>query len=460
MSFFNTLKKSFGFGDEVDDELLDDNVEQAHDPLSAPAAKPVERERVAEAVGDVTIDKAKSDLIFDHVVKIFNEALPPFIRDAVDPEQQRKILYDGLDASLKEYVVSIGELTRRQCEARWANEQNSMRNEMESLRTKAKEIEQQRFDIKQQQLSADRQKRALTDRVHDLETQIANLEAEREQFDLENKSLVNKLKVAGVHESEAEDLREALNDARAEIARLRAGGSVETSDEHAEENSARISELENELALMRQSLEEAEEKDRIATEMLNGLQSKASSSREELEAKVKEIEELKAKLAESETVKQEIDAISEQMARIEEVIEKRDRKIAKLKETCESLRAENSSLQQTIARNLKLQAESEAALNERIAELEADPTTPIASVVLEEEPEAQNVREQLEAATPKISDNDLAAIEESFDSADWMRTDPPETPSMRTGVSEAEFGYQAPQRKAPRHDNDAQLSLF
>lgn len=460
MSFFNIIKKSFGFGDEVDEELLDDNVETGHDALPAPAARSAGGEKVAEVVGDLSLDKAKSDLIFDHVVKIFNEALPAFIRDSVDPEQQRKILYDGLDASLKDYIVSIGELTRRQCEARWASEQAAMRNEMDGLRNKAKEIEQQRFDIKQQQLSADRQKRALTDRVHDLETQIANLEAEREQFDLENKSLVNKLKVAGVHETEAEDLRTELNDARAEIARLRAGGVDAISEEEKAKANERIAELEKELATLQLSLDEAAEKDRIATEMFNGLQSKASSSREELEAKIKEIEVLKAKLAEAEAVRHEVDELSEQMSRIEEVIEKRDRKIAKLKETCESLRAENSSLQQTIARNLKLHAESEAALNERIAELESDPTTPIAATVLEEEPEEIIVREQLETATPKISDGDLAAIEESFDSADWMRTDPPETPSMRTGVSEAEFGYQAPQRKTPRHDNDAQLSLF
>ncbi len=64
------------------------------------------------------------------------------------------------------------------------------------------------------------------------------------------------------------------------------------------------------------------------------------------------------------------------------------------------------------------------------------------------------------ADTPKISDTDLAAIEESFEDTGWMRTDPPDTPSMRTGVSEAEFGYQAPAKKTPHRDNDAQLSLF
>lgn len=50
--------------------------------------------------------------------------------------------------------------------------------------------------------------------MHELETRIAALEAEKEQFELENKSLVNKLKVSNVHQEE-------LEAASAEIERLK-----------------------------------------------------------------------------------------------------------------------------------------------------------------------------------------------------------------------------------------------
>ncbi len=452
MSFFNAIKRSFGFGNDADDGLLEDSAEAPALQLPEP-----ETPKCDDNDRQVEIDRIAVDRIFDHVIATFNEALPDFIAKAIDPEVQRKKLYDGLDASLKDYLDTLSSQTRSQCEIRWAAEQSSMRSEMDSLKAKAKEIEQQRFDIKQQQLSADRQRRALNDRVHDLENQLTAFQAEREQLDLENKSLVNKLKVASVHESEAETLRQELNDARAEIIAIR---NAAQSGEPIVDNAAaeKMEALESEIASLSEQLDAAAEKDRIATEMLNGLQSKASAATSKLAERDEEIARLKAEIDEARRLQDDIEQLTGQMNRIEEVIEKRDRKIAKLKETCENLRNENASLQRTIAANLKAQAESEDKLKRRIAELESDPTTPIVSDDMADYNSTDN--EQAIADTPKISDGDLAAIEESFDSADWMRSDPPVTPSMRAGISEAEFGYQPPTRKNTRHDNDAQLSLF
>ncbi len=453
MSFFNNLKRSLGFGNDVDDELLEDSTEPIDAEADVTVRETVVEQPVAES-SPIEIDRSKADMIFDRVVAVFNEALPSFLRDSVDVSVQRKKLYDGLDQSLKYYIDTIGVETRRRCEAHWSAEQASMRNEMDSLRSKAKEIEQQRFDIKQQQLSSDRQRRALTDRLHDLEAQIGRLEAEREQYDLENKSLLNKLKVASVHETENETLQQMLTDAQAEILRLRSGGeaTVNSDDE-------KIKELEAANASLTEQLEAAADKDRIASEMFNNLQSKASASREENEKLLAQIETLQKKLEEAESYKTEVAEISKQIEQVDEIIKKRERKIEKLKETCATLREENSSLQQTIARNLQAHADAEAELKRRIEALEADPTTPIVAADLEAPIEAE-IEKADDNAAVKISDGDLAAIEESFDTADWMRSDPPETPSMRSGVSEAEFGYQAPVRKSPRSDNEAQLSLF
>lgn len=458
MSFFNNLKKSLGFDSDVDDELLDDTKEPETD-LAQSHVRETSEEHALQSGEPIKIDSRKADMIFDRVVRTFNEALPSFLRDSVDEAAQRRILYEGLEASLKDYIASLSDEARRMCEARWSSEQETMRSEMENLRSKTKEIEQQRFDIKQQQLSSDRQKRALIDRLHDLEAQVGRLETEREQFDLENKSLVNKLKVAGVHESEIESLQESLNDAQAEISRLRAAAQLPA--EPGDQDNAqqkRIAELETENAGLKKQLDEAAEKDRIATEMMNGLQSKASEARSANEQLTAKVEELGKKLAEAETYRGEVAEISAQVEKIEELLTAKDRKIEKLKETNRSLRDENTSLQQTIASSLKERAEAEETLKARIRELEADPTAPIVTADLEAATE--NPVEPDDNAVVKISDRDLEAIEESFDSADWLRSDPPETPSMRSGVSDAEFGYQAPVRKTPHHENDAQLSLF
>lgn len=448
MSFFNSLKKSLGFDEETDDELLNDSIDRTSDEtLLTDTADSTTDEDFAT----IETDPAMMSAIFNTVVRTFNAALPDFLKNAIDPELQKKQLYDSLDNSVKEYLNDVTVRTRRLCEQRWAGEQSSIRGEMENLKAKAKEIEQQRIDIKERQLSADRQRRALTDRVHDLESQLASIQAEREQLDLENKSLVNKVKVASVYETEAENLRNELNDARAQILAMR---NENLSGEPAAGTSSneKVAQFEATIADLNKQLAEAAEKDRISTEMMNGLQSKASSARSELEKKIAEIEGLKSRLAEAEDMQNDIEKITEQMALVESAIEKRDQRISKLKELCESLRKENAELNDTIAQNLKSHADVEQQLRDKIEQLEADQSKQHVS-----EPESAD---DFIVETPKISDGDLAIIEESFDNADWMSSEPAETPSMRKGIPDTEFGYQAPAKKTPTPDNDAQLSLF
>lgn len=427
MSLLNSIKRSFGFGEDSDDSLLQDSVETLPEAPVTPAGT-LQPDKTANADEATTTDSSQLERIFDHAVAVFNAALPDFLSRSVDPEAQRKLLYDSLDQSLKDYLQSVSAATRRQCEARMAEEYSAMRAEMETLKARTKEVEQQRFDIKQQQLSADRQRRALTERLHDLEAQAASFEAEREQFDIENKSLVNKLKVASLHQEEAEALRAELNDAKAQMLKLRNESISPADSEELTQAKERIAALEAENAALSTALDEAAEKDRISTEMMNGLQSKASAARSEIETRDERIAQLEAKLAEAEQLQNDIKTINNQLSLVEDAIGRRDRKIAKLKA--------------------------------KIAELEANAITPIPAETLAPtevtEPEPQPDGND----TPKISDCDLAAIEESFDTADWMQSEPTETPSMRTGVSEAEFGYQPPVRKPTHNDNDAQLSLF
>lgn len=466
MSLLNAFKKSLGLGETQDDELLDDSIEPVI-PEMPHQVQTVQPMTEMPAQTELTIDSKKIDNIFDYVVATFNEALPTFLRDSVDSEAQKRKLYEGLDASVKNYLATLSQQTRRDCEARWAAEQANMRSEMDALKQKAKDIEQQRFDVKQQQLSADRQRRALAERVHDLEIQLASLEAEREQFDLENKSLINKLKVAGIHENEVENLSKQLSEAQAEILRMRNEGASAPTTSNDEALTSEIETLKNKIETYKieneslsNQLAAAVDKDRIGNEMLNGLQTKASEARRELEAKDKEIEQLKARLNEADAMREEIGQLCEQMQQVEKVNAKRDLKIAKLKDTCDNLRSENAELQNKLAEEAKAHEETEAQLRERIAELESDPTSPIVSTdIADGQTPVESIKTE-ESSMPKISEDDLAAIEESFDNATWLQSEPIETPSMRTGISEAEFGYQAPTKKNNHPDNDAQLSLF
>ena len=112
--------------------------------------------------------------------------LPEFLARSVDADTQQKLIFEGLDQGIKDYLARIGADADNRCEQRWSSEQAGMRAEMDDLRRKSEQVAQERADLKQKQLSADRQKRALSDRLKDLENQVRRLEAEREQFDLEN----------------------------------------------------------------------------------------------------------------------------------------------------------------------------------------------------------------------------------------------------------------------------------
>ena len=220
------MKKAFGFDSSEEEEAALEGIDATVVPRrisGASAAVPAEsREAESNAEKDVDADvpeselsapeepaKALPDAIFTSVVEVFNAALPDFMQQCVDGKAQREYLYEKLDADMKEYLRQLDEAAEARCRRRWEGERRSLHRQMEEMQEKARKEEGERDDAKKHQLSAERQKRALSERVHDLERQIASLEAENEQYILENKSLVNKLRITSVT-GEAADADAAL----------------------------------------------------------------------------------------------------------------------------------------------------------------------------------------------------------------------------------------------------------
>ncbi len=225
MSFVKTLKRAFGFSDsEMEEEELegidarvtplrdrcDKNASQMRE--EQPAAQATEKtdadndtpDRAAAASADpatisaVVENSVTPDAIFESVVRIFNESLPDFLHSSVDEKSQREYLYRALDTSMKEYLENLTERAGKDCSQRFENERRSMQMEMDELRKKVQKEESDSSESKKLQLSAERQKRALNERLHELEKQLATLQAENEQYVLENKSLMNKLRVSAL----------------------------------------------------------------------------------------------------------------------------------------------------------------------------------------------------------------------------------------------------------------------
>lgn len=433
MSFFDAFKRALGFGPDPD--LISDS-DTVDDPdvvaESADASEPRKEaeDSSADAPAAPSVDPDIKARIFDGAVAVFNEALPSFLRDTVDAGAQSKKLAEALDKGLDEYLTNLMSVAEQYAEARLKGAADTARRDAEKLRADMQLIEQQRVSLREQQLSADRRRRALSDRVTDLEQQLANAEAEREQYELENRSLLNKLRVAdvtgatvaegavpAVATAELKEARTALAEAKsaAEQAEATAG----EFRRNAEESMRRAEAAEKELA-------DARNREEMSLAMYNDLQNTLVGEKAERRR-------LEESLAEAKTIVDSVAQLQLQMGQVEELIRKRDERIEKLKSTNKRLR------EQLAEKEKALEAVHRADRGLFNIDAEADEAV---------------VRHTA------VKSEDLSQIEDEFECPDWFVSEPPPGEVSPLLQSDVEFGYQEPPRKPRKPENDAQLSLF
>lgn len=466
MSFISALKNAFGFGPdndydiESDDDVeVSDNVEEQSTTQTAVEDKTEQPELPPMPV----VDSDMKARIYDGAVAIFNRSLPDFIKQSIDSDAQAKLLADAIDKGVDDYLNGLVAKAENYAEAKLRAAADGARRESERLRADIQQIEQQRTTLREQQLSADRRRRALDERVKDLESQLEKVEAEREQYQLENRSLLNKLKVADIQPGVVEDMSKEIEALKAQLA----SGAPAPADVPVDVVPiAEFEAVKNDLAAaktdveaMRTGLEaannEAErakaetkaakeaaeiaqaEVQRVTTElqdirtqqemsqaMYNDMQNQFATERESRQAAEKSLQE----------AKEIIDSVSElqlQMTKVEDLIRKRDDKIAKLKQSNKRLREQ-------------LAAAEDAA---RHAVQHDDG---LFSLPVEKE----------EPSKGRFSADDMAAIEDEFECPDWFVSEPLPGEVSPLLSSDADFGYQEPPKKARKPENDAQLSLF
>lgn len=204
MSVFGKLKQAFGFSDDENDDFYNDN-ESVNERAEQPKTNVSQTVKVsAPETTDLTPQ------IFDGVVKMINDTLPDFLKSCLDVEAQRRYIYNSLDEGVKS-TLSKAMADAKTCAAgQWQGERDTLRNQIEQLKSQNKSLTDKHGEIHQQFLSAERQKRALKERVADLENQASNFEAEKEQYQLEVKSLMNKLKVTQVLDGDAAELKQEI----------------------------------------------------------------------------------------------------------------------------------------------------------------------------------------------------------------------------------------------------------
>ena len=321
MSFFENIKRVLGLSDEYEEEEfgidatvkpLNDNSSTSENNDKISVISVTEQPIVIQPV-DFT-EKVPIDVIFNHVLEIFNKALPDFLSSTVDPEAQKKYLFDTLDASVKEYITNLSKSVAEETRRQWKADREKIQAQLLELTELAKKSEEKINEAKSLQLSAERQKRAFAERVHDLENQIGKLEADREQLQLENRSLINKVKVNSVQEGDMESLRNEIATLQQQ---LRLVNAKVQSNDNTDSNSAlddvekRIAELQAENDALRANNEKLRAENEASKADNDKLIAEIDAIKMQGEALVAENETLKAQnatlVADNETLKAEIE---------------------------------------------------------------------------------------------------------------------------------------------------------
>lgn len=492
MALFNSLRRALGFSGDDDDEV--EGIDATVHPMTThrePALTDTRADNQPDDPGsqppadDPASPPAEPDdemkvRIFERVVEIFNDSLPAFLKSAVDPQAQQRYIYEALDQSMRKYLDDLERNARALQRDSWMRERQRLETETRELRERIKEADEKSANYTKQHLSSDRQIRTLKDRIHDLETQIANLEGEKEQFQLENRSLVNKLRVCSVQITDEEvdyatklqELTEKYEIAQTMINQLTSEASKAKAE--AAETSDALSSTREELSKIKEQLEEKsrpvedpriKEYEGAIDEMkhqVSELQGQLLQQREDLVKAEEEIQNTRSQLAEANEDLQSLSELEQAVTQFEEVKEAKDTRIKQLSTTnnqltmvVDSLKSEIAALKRTIEVNLDTQVRNEGELKAQIQQLreEAARRPAMQFEEIPEPPAPIAEPKQKRKRKPKIS-----AIDESIDDTDWLVA----TPEPGKGIiaePDPEFGYQAPARKSTPV-NDDQLSLW
>ena len=335
MAFFRKLRAAFGFGDDESEEELNEKFlpyeAQHRTPYINPFKKEEEEERIMESQGEediavssgATVVKNGVDELpiemYNGVLSIINSTIPTFVRECLDVEAEKRAIAKALGPHIKGAIEKARKQIEENAQRKWDSERAEMSARVEQAELAGKEAAERAEQDRAKVMSADAQRKAVTERCRTLENRVAELEAEREQFDLENKSLINKVKVAQVHADDAAHYREEAEDLRKQIAELKEKSASEVNAEVESRWSDEVARLQQEIA--------AKDAD------IDTLTKKEQETASELAAVREELNEALATLDIANEVQMQVDKLSDQ-------IKTRDAKIAEMREQWNKKEAE------------------------------------------------------------------------------------------------------------------------
>lgn len=222
---FDSIKRALGFGHK---EYTDFEESSEDMRLTAPS----ELAPVADIPESV---RENTGELLDAILEVINANLPPLVSESIDSDRQRAKLTQLLGPAL----VAFSDKMKEEAARTLSTDREKMQTELDELRTQKKDFASKRDAQKANLLSEQRQRRALTDRNRDLEAKIDELQSEIEQHKLTVSSLMNKIRVSEVADSEVEDVKSFYE---SQLKELKA--KIETLEAENLEQAAKIAELE------------------------------------------------------------------------------------------------------------------------------------------------------------------------------------------------------------------------
>ena len=287
----------------------------------------------------------------------------------------------------RDYVLNLRRTSLEEARTQWIDERNALTGKLAQSNQRADEAVRKASEIKDRLMSEERQRRAIVERSHDLEARIADLEAQHEQEQLQNKGLLNKIKVMQLQvtdsQKDAEEitrLNKLINDQRTRLAKIvdleaqiaelnaendslkrqldemqQSAEAQEIADEYKskmEVANALINELRSTAAAKEQEAKALSEKLVVATNEITGLQDDLKAAQEELEIAA----EIQEKIEQFEVIKERKDAeirnLRNQLAQSKDAdvaAASANSALAQSRSECDALKAQLAELQKKVA---------------------------------------------------------------------------------------------------------------
>lgn len=394
MSFFNNLKNAFGFSDnpmsnDIDDELNYDDQEKREPYINpfkpAPQVETVKPKLPQAPEPPVAATPLKStpisyelpEAFLTSIIAIVNANLPQIVKDCIDIEAEKKAITQSLGSHFKGAIDDIHKAAVTQANAAWDKDRADITAKL-SQATQAAEDSSRRADEAKQKCQIEESKRkALKEQAASLEQRVHTLEAEHEQYVIENKSLLNKMKVMQVYADDAATYKDLAEQNEKALAALRS------------ELDTKQKEIDDAKSLADQAMHDATEASKNAKEAIDASKKELDDARKEiedakldaavareetakgkaeLEAKVAEIDALKAELAEANINLEMMAEIERRLEHVEEFKAQKNNETKELKAQIQDLQAHNESTAATAQANaaecIRLKEELQATKSE------------------------------------------------------------------------------------------------